>query len=58
MKAEFEFDVICIECGDDLVAEQKYNGDIEVYPCEECLKNAKKESYDEGYAEGEAECDN
>jgi len=55
MFAEIELELVCAECGEGLDVEQKQNRDLEVMPCESCIKDARNEGYDEGYSEGEAE---
>lgn len=52
-----ELKVICEKCGDELSATIDYNinrpNELSVEPCDNCLDKKTKESYDEGYADGE-----
>ena len=49
---EVDFEVWCT-CGNGLCNQTKVKGnDIHVEPCDNCLENAKKESFDEGHDEG------
>ena len=44
MEVTVEVDLVCESCGTALNATQTRNGDIEVSPCDKCLK----EAYEEG----------
>lgn len=58
MYGEIELEIICEVCSGDLEVVQLPNRDFSVTPCPECLRDAKKEGYEEGYLDGESEVDN
>ena len=50
---EIDFSVYC-SCGNGLCRQTTVNGtNIEVEPCERCLKEARDGGYDKGYDDGQ-----
>ena len=37
-----DIDVICAECGGELIVEQRFSGEIKVSVCEVCLQREKE----------------
>jgi len=58
MYGEVEIELVCEVCGEDLEVEQGSNRIFNVSPCQLCLREAKKEGYEEGYSDGKMEEEN
>jgi len=58
MFVELEIDLVCDTCGRDLYVNQGSDRVLNVEPCQVCLADAKKEGYEEGYLDGQAEAEN
>lgn len=45
-----DLEILCV-CGRELVVQNRYSGQIEVEPCEDCGRGKYNEGYDVGHKE-------